>query len=210
MKITAMMILAGAGMLARAQSGLDAGSSTVRVYVVQGVGDANLNLSSAKTIASSIFAKAGVHIKWQTGQPTPRERELPVIIDIVSNTPETLQPGALACSKVFEGVHIRIFWDRVESNVSGAKTLATFLLAHVMAHEITHILEGISRHSQEGVMKTGWTHEEIVQMTVKPLSLAPEDIKLIHNGLAKRQRDARVLVTATGANTAFPRRKSSE
>jgi hypothetical protein len=30
----------------------------------------------------------------------------------------------------------------------------TFVLAHVLVHEITHILQGIDRHSESGVMKS--------------------------------------------------------
>jgi hypothetical protein len=111
---------------------------------------------------------------------------MPIVINITADTPKTLAPGALACAQVFEGVHIRIFWDRVRNTVRDANPLGTFLLAHVMAHEIAHILEGINRHSESGLMKASWKQGEIEQMTVHPLSLAPEDVRLIRMGLLKR------------------------
>ena len=57
------------------------------------------------------------------------------------------------------------------------------MLAHVLAHEITHILQGIKRHSKTGVMKAKWSYEDIRKMTWKPLPFAEEDIRLIHLGM---------------------------
>lgn len=59
------------------------------------------------------------------------------------------------------------------------------LLGHVLAHEITHILQGIDRHSQEGVMKAHWTTEDIVQMARQPLPFEQKDVMLIHRGLER-------------------------
>ena len=108
------------------------------------------------------------------------------MVDLTSNTPSTLAPGALAYAQVYEGVHIRVFWDRVQNAVRGASPLCTFLLAHVMAHEIVHVLECINRHSENGLMKASWTKEDIEGMCVHPLPLAAEDVQLIHQGLLKR------------------------
>jgi hypothetical protein len=42
---------------------------------------------------------------------------------------------------------------RVLVYLDRGQAFSNALLAHVMAHEITHVLEGIDRHSSEGVMK---------------------------------------------------------
>ncbi len=34
------------------------------------------------------------------------------------------------------------------------------VLAHVLVHEITHILEGLNEHSQEGIIKARWTFQD--------------------------------------------------
>lgn len=93
--------------------------------------------------------------------------------------------SALAESS-YEGVHIRVFWDRVKNSSGGANRLSALLLAHVMAHEIVHILEGVNRHSKTGLMEAHWTPMEIEGMSAHPLSLAPEDVQLIRAGLLKR------------------------
>ena len=186
MRAIAIVSLLAIGAWARGESRAEHDARTsVKVYVVRGVSDGGLNVPWATSIASHIFAEAGVHVKWQLGEPRRGERDNAIIVDLTSDTPDTLDPGALAYAQVFEGVHIRIFWDRVEKAVMGADRLRTFLLAHVMAHEIAHIIEGVDRHSETGLMKASWTKKEIEEMSVRSLSLAPEDVRLIQQVLLK-------------------------
>jgi hypothetical protein len=60
----------------------------------------------------------------------------------------------------------------------------------VLVHEITHILEGIDRHSETGVMKAHWTEAEIAQMPLKPLCFTAYDVSLIQSGITVRQNTA--------------------
>ena len=68
------------------------------------------------------------------------------------------------------------------------------VLAHVLVHEITHILQGLSRHSESGVMKARWDSQDFAQMSWKPLPFTAEDVDLIQRGLAAR--DARSLLAS--------------
>jgi hypothetical protein len=63
----------------------------------------------------------------------------------------------------------------------------------VLAHEITHILQGISRHSASGVMKARWTINDFAGMSIHPLRFEEEDVDLIYEGLARRARLAQRL-----------------
>jgi hypothetical protein len=186
MKIPVITILAAAGMVAQAHGEPDARAATVTVYVRAGVGDPDLKLFLAEGIASRMFAKAGVHIQWRTDRPKLDEPNPPILLDITSNTPATLKPGALAYALVYEGVHIKVFWDRVQESAKCNPGLAHKLLAHVMVHEITHVLQRINRHSADGVMKARWTQRDILQMGRKPLPFEGDDIWWIHDGLAAR------------------------
>ncbi len=158
----------------------------------------DVNLYWAKRIASSMFAQAGVRIRWQSGQPGSFQAQPPIVLSFTSNTPEKFPPDIFANALVFEGVHIRIFVDHVAERAHHATPLTTYLLAHVMVHEITHMLERVDRHSREGIMKARWTEADIQGMVVKPLSFAAEDIRLIHLGLADRNRAKSQLLTARG------------
>jgi hypothetical protein len=73
-----------------------------------------------------------------------------------------------------------VFYDRIKQKPAPGE-----LLAHVMVHEITHILQGISRHSDSGVMKANWSGEDFQRMRYKVLPFAEEDVVLIHRGLAR-------------------------
>lgn len=167
------------------------------VYVEASIGDSTLRpiLMLAQGVASGMFATAGVHINWRTGQPKTSEPERPILIEFTSLTPKTLDPGALAYAYVFEGVHIRIFYDRVRNTDRPRATVIP--LAHVMVHEITHILEGVNRHSEWGVMKARWTPNDFVDMQHKPLPFDPLDILLIRKGLANRGPQPPGLIPAT-------------
>ena len=65
------------------------------------------------------------------------------------------------------------------------------MLAHVMVHEITHVIEGVCRHSKRGIMKAVWTDEDTRWMRARPLKFAEEDVKLIQVGLRVRATVAR-------------------
>jgi hypothetical protein len=164
---------------------------SLTVYVQASIGDSGLFpiLSRAQSVASGMFATAGARINWRTGLAKASEPELPILIDITWNTPEEFHPGALAYAHPFEGVHIRVFYDRVKNAYRPHAT--AMLLAHVLVHEITHVLEGMDRHSEEGVMKAQWTADDLVQMVYKPLPFDPQDVLLIRKSLANRGRPAR-------------------
>ena len=62
------------------------------------------------------------------------------MIRITSDTPASRIAGGLAFALPYEGVHIQIFYDRVRA---AEPLLPQVALAHVLAHEITHVLQGI-------------------------------------------------------------------
>jgi predicted Zn-dependent protease len=113
---------------------------------------------------------------------------------MVTDIPDQRLPGALAFALPYEGVHIQVFYNRVQAATE--PELTPTVLAHVLAHEITHILQGTSRHSESGVMKARWNHDDYLQMKLKPLSFTEEDEQLIRFGMAGRANAGR-LIAAT-------------
>lgn len=174
---------------------------SVTVYISNNAGTPAPVLDLARLIARSIFVRAGVHLGWQVHQSNRDAARQIITIDITSRTPENLHPGALAYAQMHEGVHIRVFYDRVESMADGSSRVPA-VLAHVLVHEITHILEGVCRHSQEGIMKAHWTPQDLWQMARGPLPLDPSDLRLIQLGLMRR-------CDAENATIAFNRQDKS-
>jgi hypothetical protein len=159
--------------------------SPVIVYVRPGSSDpAALRLPCAERLASAIFETAGVQIEWETGRRISHAANPAIVIEVVSNAPRSFHAGTLAYALPFEGEHIRIFWDRVMD--ASNDWIRTNLLAHVMVHEITHILQGTNYHSKEGIMKAHWTDKDLTLLRSEQLSFNGQDIDLIKRGCAMR------------------------
>jgi hypothetical protein len=67
------------------------------------------------------------------------------------------------------------------------------VLAHVLVHEITHVLEGIARHSASGIMKARWEGADYERIYFAPLPFAGEDLRLIHAWWARHHQLAAVV-----------------
>jgi hypothetical protein len=179
MKITAA-IAVGLALAASTQA-----ADKVRVCVNPSPNTLSMVLIRAEAMAARMFATAAVPIEWHTAERAvcrnPGETRA-VILDFDNDTPRGVHPGALAYANPYEAIHIVVLYDRIATS-SGGPNQASALLAHVMAHEITHLLEGFARHSQTGVMKARWDARDFMQMALTPLPFEPEDIDLIQRGL---------------------------
>ena len=142
-------------------------------------------LARAEFVSSRMLATAGVALEWRSAAPAicqgPQQTRT-VVLDVTTNTPPSESPGALAYALPYGHVHLVVLFDRIEKSVDRPTQLSP-LLAHVMTHEITHLLQGTSRHSKTGVMKAHWDADDLWQMAYKPLAFTPEDIDLIQRGL---------------------------
>jgi hypothetical protein len=133
-----------------------------------------------------MFLPIGVRIDWHNDRGSCRIMcRQPIPITISTNTPADLDPGWLAYSLSFEGTHIGIFYDRVRTAATPAGF--PYLLGHVMAHEITHMVQGTDYHAQQGLMKGRWNGSDFPEMTRKPLPFSELDVQLINKGLDARE-----------------------
>jgi hypothetical protein len=161
--------------------------SKITVYVENDANVPSPVVSSARTIAGDMFASIGVQINWRAGTRSDFElrHEKAIAIRLTLETPGGFGVTTGAFTVPTEGVHITVLYNRLAW--SRAKPgLTAPLLAHVFVHEITHILEGVARHSETGVMKANWSSSDYYKMQTKTLAFAPEDVELIHRGLANR------------------------
>src|SRR5581483_11066594 len=120
--------------------------------------------------AADMFRHIGIDIKYVSPNHCPAGA---VVISMSMRTAASLNPGALAYALPFEKTHIVVFLDRVRAF---PRTEQDAIMAHVLAHEITHILEGVDHHSDSGVMKAHWDSDDFAGMCRRPLSFAPEDL----------------------------------
>jgi hypothetical protein len=146
------------------------------------VPDPLLSIARAQVIARGIFDRIGVDIAWHNMPRCPREKQ-PIVITISLMTPRDEFPHALAYSQPFEGVHIRVFYDRL---VADGICPPQIMLGHVLAHEIGHVLQGTDQHATDGVMKARWNERDYAHMGREPMGFSDLDILLIQNGIAAR------------------------
>jgi hypothetical protein len=141
-------------------------------------------LEHAELIANQIFSRIGLRIEWHNyGQPCPTDND-PVLIRINNQTPLDYWPGAFGISMPFEGFHVEIFYDRIRVRAQG--NMLSALTGHVLAHEITHILEGTNAHTR-GVMNRQFTASDMETMSMHPLEFSQMDILLLRNGISSRR-----------------------
>src|SRR5262245_23540031 len=119
----------------------------------------------AKQVSARMFATAGVTIDWRSG---PRPAGGGIAITLERSTDPGYHKGALAFARPYEGVHIVVFYDRVVTGMPDNISQRAMVLAHVMTHEITHVIQRCEWHSASGVMKARWDFRDFRDMTFAP------------------------------------------
>jgi hypothetical protein len=138
--------------------------------------------------ANDLFRAIGIRLEWRFHRPCPDGVDT-IHVSFSNSLTSSGKPGALAYTYPYEGHRIVILIDRVKESTGTVRRLpVSRLLAYVMAHEIGHVLEGIARHSETGIMKGVWSYDEYARMSNKTLTWAPEDAVLMRMGLAARAR----------------------
>ena len=176
MKTLAAMVVAAAAIGWAGEKGAEPGK-TVTVCV-EPSGD-GVNIRSAQAMASKHFAKIGIIIDWHELRDCMDDGNS-LQITLSYDTPPNQLPGSLGYALPYERRHIVVFYDRLQQS---DPSLVTRLLAYTLAHEVTHILQGMTRHSESGVMKAYWDEHDFFQMAWKPLPFTDDDIDLIRRAV---------------------------
>lgn len=140
-------------------------------------------VADAKASASRLLLSAGVKLDWHGEISFCTGQRDAMVVSFRAVTPKAFHPGALAYAYPYEGVHIEVFYDRIAQADPG---LLPSLMANAIVHEITHILQGVDRHSASGVMKAVWNSYDYTLMKRGQLRFTAADIEKIHDGLAAR------------------------
>ena len=182
--LLAVAFLNGTG--ARLEAVIPATERTVHVCMARTI-ETRLAVDRAQTIASGMFEAIGITIEWHDYRRPPAcavVQDQAVLVTVNMRTHELDHPGALAYALPYGGKHIYVFYDRVVKTAPG---IVPFLLAHVLVHEISHILQGTCRHSLTGVMKARWNTDDHAKMERKPLPFTELDVILIQRGMEGRK-----------------------
>jgi hypothetical protein len=150
-------------------------------------------LPKASLKVTAIFREIGVNVRMRTGRPARgvgQDCGNPIVIefDVADGYRGSATALAYAVLSKESGICIHVLMDRIV-RLNRKPDFANVLLAHVMVHEITHVLEQIDRHSAEGMMKAVWSSQDYKIMKYHSLPFDPEDVDLILKGLSKRLAD---------------------
>jgi len=148
-------------------------------------------------MASTIFESIGVTLEWRS--PKAARTDAPAVwvrIELAQDPKKGILPGALAVSYPFDrcGKGITVFLDRIRS-FTNDPTRESLLLAYVLVHEITHVIQGVDVHAAEGIMKANWGRADREAIYNRNLNFSPDDVPLIQQGLSRNWCRASVLLS---------------
>ena len=105
-------------------------------------------------------------------------------VTFASEVPERVPQTALARALPFakEGVAIAVMYDRIRW-IAGRSNREAPILAHVLAHEIGHVLQQTNWHAPSGVMKAHSEGQDYYAMGRTPLKFTALDVEMIKDGL---------------------------
>ena len=205
----AAVMVAGLAMAGRAESRRPQVDPLVTVFTYDRTGVPQAVMGRAKAVAAEAFATAGIQIRWVEGKRLgePRVVAAGEVLTVVFDgpAPASFRPQDLAFTNLGgrADANVHVFYNRVAGSEdtfahlsAGTHVSMPEFLGNVLAHELTHALEGVKRHSREGLMKAEWNAGDIAGMVYGPLALAAEDLELLRAHFKREMSPAPALVAA--------------
>lgn len=177
-------LLVTIGMSAGTENSIDA---SVDVYL-ENVGEVPFDiLNRAGETTTEIFDETGISMHWPNQRHKPMKKNCIVVGVHFENSfalesPPDCMGYALPYSNTRRQVHImidRVLRCRFACTDPHTRMSEAALLGHIVAHEIGHVLQGVVRHSEDGLMKESWTSQEMQNMLARRLSFSKRDADLI-------------------------------
>ena len=112
-----------------------------------------------------------------------------IMLEIVAHAPDNVGDASLAMAMPYadSGVRVVIFYDRVTPLFRDHHAPAATILGYVLVHEIAHVLQGVARHSEHGIMRAHWTDLDYQWMSIGMLRFTTEDVQLIRRQFRRQQ-----------------------
>jgi hypothetical protein len=146
-------------------------------------------------LASGIFDQIGVRLVWHNGElPAANSASQPVFaIRTLEHPLESATSTALASARIVgsAGTEITIYKDRLQRFLADHGSVAGVAAGYVLAHELAHVMQGVARHSESGILKANWSREDCQAMVFHKLAFTQLDVELIHRGLAVQRASLR-------------------
>ena len=133
--------------------------------------------------ATRMFAGIGVRLESKKRSVQAPGDGMVIQVMFIDDMPG--HSGAMAFSNPFDPVPlVTVLYGRILFATERDPERRAAFLAHVLVHEIGHLLKRTNAHSPDGVMKAHWSKEDVTRMAYRPLPFLPDDIDMIRRGLA--------------------------
>ena len=141
-------------------------------------------------VATRIFRSIGVELEWRIGAVAVKRTfcgcapsEI-IEVQVDPTADRNLASGALAYAlpTATSGVRIHV----IHGQSDDIWRIVPNLLGYVLAHEIGHVLQGVARHSDEGLLKAKWNGTDFSLMRTLRLTFRPEDAEMIRNHFSEQ------------------------
>jgi hypothetical protein len=157
---------------------------TVQLLIVN---DANVPadvLSAAKHEAVDIFARAGIAIVWHDeapDAPAAYRFAVKIVPNALShlNAKPHVMGAALRDTHGAIGTIVYAFFGRIHDFARVKRVSGGTMLAHVIAHEVGHLLLPKGSHSERGLMRGTWDRAQVENAVRGELTFTPEEIRTI-------------------------------
>ena len=174
-------------------------------------------LAAAEREATRIFRRAGVEVEWvdltdcREGGRTEPPCHSPLgpaelVLRILARSPAEAQDPAgetfgvaLVPPDGSDGVDAAVFYSGVQDLSRTSAASSAQILGFLAAHEIGHLLLGSGSHSSVGIMRPGWTPEELERSARGQLGFTPQQSERLRAAVARRSAQPRAV-----AERAFP------
>jgi hypothetical protein len=186
----------------------------INIYVYNQARVPSEVLAPAEQNARRIFRLSGLEASWVncstaaspgtncTGLPQPGD----VVVQIVREARNLKDDvfGAAFLGKDGTGQYTDVYFDRLDELRRDWGVPLARLLAHVMAHEIGHVLLGLNSHSTMGIMRGFWEAEDIKALERGRLLFSSQQSKVMREHLTAML--ARTIASTVIASSGSTRR----
>ena len=129
--------------------------------------------------ATRMLAKIGVRLDWETQDSEAPADRAAVHVRFLSDMPGHAEAMAFS-NPISSAPVIIVLYDRILFATDRVPGLRGALLAHVLVHEIGHVLMKSDAHSPVGVMKAQWSRSDYSRIASRlPLPFSPAEAELI-------------------------------
>jgi hypothetical protein len=175
------LVAAGNGQRCEAEASEPNPIIAIRVEDPNGLTDPGL--VRAQALATDIYQRAGVTLRWTIDETTLADRTLTLVLTTSAAAPSGLASDAMGVAPspgdATRGTMAYIFIDKVTAFAASHRLAAKDVLACALAHEIGHLLLPLNAHRPDSIMRDSWHPALFPPRAPGLLGFPPEQARLL-------------------------------